>query len=1245
MRRRLRIPDEEEQQVQQQPSLLGAAVGGGVTEEPYQRRIHTSYRPTAILAGQTQAPQFEEGPGPSSPPPTPLSSLSNPLGANIVFDHPPRNGRFQAYEFPRPAKIIWDKVHRLETHGEDKSMFLPDDSEKHNIWAPWSSGQEFALARYFHTSAASRLDIDNFFNWDLAASPAAGPSCCADVQKNGAGLFSSGETYLRRMDDAARSFGLLNWHDKSFPPNKFPGFAEKIEYKARGLVDTLRGLFAQPHLAQHTTYVPQKWYDSHHRRIIGPAYTGNYWYRRHAELQRRKPGHFLILVVCHSDDVELTRYNGDKEMNPVNVSCLNFDPIARQSPSMGAVRAVALFPSRLKYTGSESGDEKLAQRLRASEIQQEIIKEIFKDIEKLEEDGIEIVCPDGVKRYGHPVLAGWIADYMELVKLFSISNNTCPICLTKKKKLETHPLRTDKRPLRHDYQETLDFHVKRFRHYQGKVDNYIREGKDTKDHDYKKAQDKMKKHEKECRNLAAIPVKNALWSIAGVTPHELWKPDLLHTLDLGMVHKIIQWAIQIMVGLPPLAQVFDVLWVLATHHPHFDRKPNKSWRRFKQKQGSESRTAAHMLLAVLEAAVESFRPEMNTPASNSNKQARERAVLQEEDAQIISSELQEALNGVAALMDFHRFSYYDYHSYGDGPNEEDNDKFVARDSHFMEAATLQQMHLAVVDFYDTMDVYRKYHALCNNKSAGKAESKKAVDSIRARYKATLKTKALAKKQPALRRREKDARDEINSKTKLGCPKLHMMSHFCRHIMEDGTLTPLSSATSELCLKVYKEGFNRSNKDMYVGQVFKFVAHRDVMILKMAQLRHLLENGDLSPEVRRDIEKYTGLYTSPSERKTARADIKRHLTPKAKLEQAEKRRIQRENLMERRKARTEALTSDEFYKLLGRPSGADESNTPRNDVEKERDDEDDQTQRQPSALEGSYVCRGVDFQNPFYTIKPQHNTPAGCQTGEEDLDLVSTNKGTLAPRPLGHIFILAQQSGDFPINDVATAADNLDKYRGIPTDEFTAALEDAMSAENLLHTFAVDDLKSLEVVAYTQLNMPRSIPRYPREDDKENYIIHCTPPGHKVYAKDRLRRNDFIAYRLKNSPSPLANEHVGRCELFFNVKLYRQEAGGRRCNDAFERSFVAVRPTEYWEPTPQQLARRIHKVRWTDRTVAIIPMECVTRAVSVVPIIGPYKWNDDYIPPNTDDEKEAYIRMARGFVVNNRIDAETFNIYT
>ncbi|RPA80514.1 hypothetical protein BJ508DRAFT_127671 [Ascobolus immersus RN42] len=66
--------------------------------------------------------------------------------------------------------------------------------------------------------------------------------------------------------------------------------------------------------------------------------------------------------------------------------------------------------------------------LRANGVQQEVIKEAFKGIGKLYKKGIEIVCPDGKIRWRHPILAGWIADYMEYTKLFSICNKTCPVC-------------------------------------------------------------------------------------------------------------------------------------------------------------------------------------------------------------------------------------------------------------------------------------------------------------------------------------------------------------------------------------------------------------------------------------------------------------------------------------------------------------------------------------------------------------------------------------------------------------------------------------------------------------------------------------------------------------------------------------------------------------------------------------------------------------------------------------------------
>ncbi|RPA70711.1 hypothetical protein BJ508DRAFT_219077, partial [Ascobolus immersus RN42] len=57
-----------------------------------------------------------------------------------------------------------------------------------------------------------------------------------------------------------------------------------------------------------------------------------------------------------------------------------------------------------------------------------IIADLFSEVRTLYEEGIEVLCPDGKIRIGHPFMGGWIADYMELLKIFAIQKNSCPLC-------------------------------------------------------------------------------------------------------------------------------------------------------------------------------------------------------------------------------------------------------------------------------------------------------------------------------------------------------------------------------------------------------------------------------------------------------------------------------------------------------------------------------------------------------------------------------------------------------------------------------------------------------------------------------------------------------------------------------------------------------------------------------------------------------------------------------------------------
>ena len=75
----------------------------------------------------------------------------------------------------------------------------------------------------------------------------------------------------------------------------------------------------------------------------------------------------------------------------------------------------------------------------ALETIQGVLRLILKDLERLGREGMRITCPDGVVRFGHPVLAGWLADYPEYIKLFAASYKSCPICIAPSDKMDAPP--------------------------------------------------------------------------------------------------------------------------------------------------------------------------------------------------------------------------------------------------------------------------------------------------------------------------------------------------------------------------------------------------------------------------------------------------------------------------------------------------------------------------------------------------------------------------------------------------------------------------------------------------------------------------------------------------------------------------------------------------------------------------------------------------------------------------------------
>ncbi|RPA71049.1 hypothetical protein BJ508DRAFT_218529, partial [Ascobolus immersus RN42] len=177
--------------------------------------------------------------------------------------------------------------------------------------------------------------------------------------------------------------------------------------------------------------MPEQWCDGDNcfYRVIGPAWTSNMWYEEQIHLDGMvgEPGHFVLGLILASDGGLLSKYSGDASINPLNMSLWNIDPRFRACPSNGCWRSVAMLPEKLKYAASTENPRK-QERLRANEIVQAVIRDVLYDLPRLHREGIRILCPDGKWRIGHVQVVGWLADYMEVIKIFSISKNSCPIC-------------------------------------------------------------------------------------------------------------------------------------------------------------------------------------------------------------------------------------------------------------------------------------------------------------------------------------------------------------------------------------------------------------------------------------------------------------------------------------------------------------------------------------------------------------------------------------------------------------------------------------------------------------------------------------------------------------------------------------------------------------------------------------------------------------------------------------------------
>ena len=185
----------------------------------------------------------------------------------------------------------------------------------------------------------------------------------------------------------------------------------------------------------------------------------------------------------------------------------------QNKPSNHANVLLALLPISPKMTGTASKDRR--QWERNHEILRDLMEEIFEPLGNANEKGVEIACGDGNVRLCFPRLAAWIADHMENVTLYGIIQNRCVAC---EEDVEWLGEAVELPAKARDYSK-----------YKRKYYRYV-EGDEGMG--------------EEPQDVGIKLAFGILWELPHIVQIDLYKPDILHMLYLGIFQThLMKWVV------------------------------------------------------------------------------------------------------------------------------------------------------------------------------------------------------------------------------------------------------------------------------------------------------------------------------------------------------------------------------------------------------------------------------------------------------------------------------------------------------------------------------------------------------------------------------------------------------------------------------------------------------------------------------------------------------------------------------
>jgi len=244
-------------------------------------------------------------------------------------------------------------------------------------------------------------------------------------------------------------------------------------------------------------------------------------------------------------------------------------------PGLRAILLLGLLPIPPKLAKSSMADK--LQRLINADTLRGVFELIFAPLNRAAWEGAPIACADGKIRRLLPIMSGWIADHMQNVTLHRIKCNACPKC-----KVPTEELGS-----RAGHHHARDY--ARYKRYEGEKPSLDSETHDAAHSHYTNETHGIKRGQ------------NVFQGLVRVSTPDLHKPDMLHTIYLGLFKHMMDW-IQGFLKKHARQQAFDDAWKALPPYPGFI-VPKKAYREVTQWQGKEMRNPGRCLLGVLAVAL------------------------------------------------------------------------------------------------------------------------------------------------------------------------------------------------------------------------------------------------------------------------------------------------------------------------------------------------------------------------------------------------------------------------------------------------------------------------------------------------------------------------------------------------------------------------------------------------------------------------------------------------------------------